>query len=113
MDQLTRRIIGFGIHRGTVDGLSLCRMFQRAIPGPWLPKYLSTDNDPLYRFHPWQANLRGWEVMEIKTVPLCAAIATLCGAACWNPKERVPGSNRILDNRRPGGEAARISEVFQ
>ena len=69
MDQFTRRIIGFGIHCGTVDGLSLCRMFQRAIQGPWLPKYLSTDNDPLYRFHPWQANLRVWEVVEIKTVP--------------------------------------------
>jgi Integrase core domain len=31
--------------------------------------YLSTDNDPLYRFHQWQANLRVLEVMEIKTVP--------------------------------------------
>ena len=34
-----------------------------------VPKYLSTDNDPLYRFHQWQANLRVCEVMEIKTVP--------------------------------------------
>ena len=69
MDQFTRRIIGFGIHRGTVDGPSLCLMFQRAIQGPSLPKYLSTDHDPWYRFHPWQANLRGLEVVEIKTVP--------------------------------------------
>src|SRR5215831_7071753 len=69
MDQFTRRIIGFGIHRGTVDGPSLCSMFQHAIQGQALPKYLSTDNDPLYRFHQWQANLRVLEVMEIKTVP--------------------------------------------
>ena len=69
MDQFTRRIIGFGVHGGTVDGPSLCSMFRRAIQGQALPKYLSTDNDPLYRFHPWQANLRVWEVMEIKTVP--------------------------------------------
>ena len=69
MDQFTRRIIGFGIHRGTVDGPSLCSMFQRAIQGQALPKYLSTDNDPLYRFHQWEANLRVLEVMEIKTVP--------------------------------------------
>jgi transposase InsO family protein len=69
MDQFTRRIIGFGIHRGTVDGLSLCSMFQRAIQGRSLPKYLSTDNDPLYRFHQWQANLRVLEVVEIKTIP--------------------------------------------
>src|SRR5215468_5509066 len=69
MDQFTRRIIGFGIHRGPVDGPSLCAMFQRAIQGQALPKYLSTDNDPLYRFHQWQANLRVLDVMEIKTVP--------------------------------------------
>src|SRR5262249_10560547 len=42
MDQFTRRIIGLGIHRGTVDGPSLCSMFQGAIQGQALPKYLST-----------------------------------------------------------------------
>ena len=70
MDQYTRRIIGFGVHAGTVDGVSLCRMFNRAIRGQrWLPKYLSSDNDPLYRLHQWQANLRILEVTEIKTIP--------------------------------------------
>ena len=69
MDQFTRRIIGFGIHRGTVDGPSLIAMFQQAIQGQSLPKYLSTGNDPLYQFHQWQANLRVLEVLEIKTVP--------------------------------------------
>jgi putative transposase len=69
MDQFTRRIVGFGIHRGIVDGSALCRMFQRAIRQNSVPKYLSTDNDPLYRFHQWQANLRVLEVIEIKTVP--------------------------------------------
>ena len=29
MDQFTRRIVGFGVHRGTVDGATLCRMFQK------------------------------------------------------------------------------------
>jgi putative transposase len=70
MDQFTRRIIGFGVYAGTVDGVALCRMFNRAIRGQRsLPKYLSSDNDPLYRFHQWQANLRILEVTEIKTVP--------------------------------------------
>src|SRR6516164_9920042 len=32
-------------------------------------KYLSSDHDPLYRFQPWQANLRVLEIQEIKTVP--------------------------------------------
>jgi putative transposase len=69
MDQFTRRIIGFGVQRGIVDGVALCRMFQSAIRGYGLPKYLSSDHDPLYRFHQWQANLRVLEVTEIKTVP--------------------------------------------
>jgi putative transposase len=69
MDQYTRRIIGFGVQAGTVNGVALCRMFNRAIRGPILPKYLSSDHDPLFRFHQWQANLRILEVMEIKTVP--------------------------------------------
>ena len=34
-----------------------------------MPKYLSSDHDPLYRFHQWQANLQTLEVKEIKTVP--------------------------------------------
>jgi putative transposase len=69
MDQYTRRIVGFGIHAGIVDGLALCRMFNRAIRGQATPKYLSSDHDPLYRFHQWQANLRVLGVTEIKTVP--------------------------------------------
>jgi hypothetical protein len=33
------------------------------------PKYLSSDDDPLYRFYQWQANLRILGVKDIKTVP--------------------------------------------
>ena len=69
MDQFTRRIIGFGVLGGVVDGVALCRMFQRVIRGHSLPKYLSSDHDPLYRFHQWQANLRILNVKEIKMVP--------------------------------------------
>ena len=69
MDQFTRRIIGFGGHRGDVDGVALCRMFNKAISRMGTPKYLSTDHDPLFEFHRWQANLRILDVEEIKTVP--------------------------------------------
>jgi putative transposase len=69
MDQCTRRIVGFGVHRGVVDGVGLCRMFNRATRGQPSPKYLSADHDPLYRFYQWQANLRILDVKEIKTVP--------------------------------------------
>jgi len=69
MDQFTRRIIGFGVHAGDVDGVVLCRMFNKAISKRRNSKYLSTDNDPLYRYHQWKANLRILDVEEIKSVP--------------------------------------------
>ena len=69
MDHYTRRIIGFGVHAGIVDGRALCRMFNHAIRGPLSPTRLSADHDPLYRFHQWQANLRVLRVTEVKSVP--------------------------------------------
>ena len=69
MDQYTRRIVGFGIHAGIVDGRAVCRMFNHAIRGYAIPKYLSSDNDPLYRFHQWQSSLRVLGVTGVKTVP--------------------------------------------
>ena len=69
MDRYSRRIIGFGIQARVIDGVALCRMFKQAIRGQRTPKYLSSDHDPLYRFHQWQANLRVLDVTEMKTVP--------------------------------------------
>jgi len=37
MDQFTRRIIGFGVHAGDVDGVTLCRMFNTAISTQRVP----------------------------------------------------------------------------
>jgi len=70
MDHCTRRIVGCGVHCGVVDGVALCHMFNRAIDRQPAPTYLSSDHDPLYRFHQWQANLRILDVEAIKTVPL-------------------------------------------
>ena len=39
MDQCTRRILGFGVHRGIVDGVVLCRMFNRATRGHTAPSF--------------------------------------------------------------------------
>jgi len=69
MDQFTRRITGFAIHAGNVNGMVLCQMFNQVIAGKSPPRYLSSDNDPLYEYHRWQANLRVLDIDEIKTVP--------------------------------------------
>ena len=69
MDVHTRRIIGFGVEREYIDGVSVCRMFNQAVAGQPRPKHVSTDHDPLFRFHRWLANLRVLEIDEIKSVP--------------------------------------------
>ncbi len=69
MDQCSRRIIGFGVHDGDLDGPTLCRLFNKVSSGKQLPTYLSSDNDPLFKYQRWQANLRIMEIEEIKSVP--------------------------------------------
>jgi len=69
MDVFTRRIIGFGIERADINGVAVCRMFNHAIAGQPLPQHISTDHDPLFRFHRWLANLRVLDIDAIKSVP--------------------------------------------
>ena len=59
MDQFTRRIIGVGVHQTPdMDGNDLWRLFHQATSHHRLPASLSSDHDPVFRFHQWQANLR-------------------------------------------------------
>ena len=69
MDVFTRRIVGFGVQPAYIDGISVCRMFNHAAAGQPLPRHLSTDHDPMFRFHRWLANLRVLEIDEIKSIP--------------------------------------------
>jgi len=69
MDQYTRRIIGFAVHVGDVDGSAVCRMFNEATSGQGWPRKLSSDNDPLFQYHQWKANLRVLEIEEVKSLP--------------------------------------------
>ena len=69
MDQFSRRIVGFAVHAGALDGPTVCRMFNSITSGPLAPRYLSSDNDPLFLFRQWNANLRILDVVEVKTVP--------------------------------------------
>lgn len=69
MDQCTRQIIGFAVRSGTPDGPTVCQMFGRVVRQAEPPTYLSSDNDPLFEFQRWKANLRILGITEIKTVP--------------------------------------------
>ena len=69
MDQYTRRIIGFTVNAGDVDGPTLCRVYNDATFGQGWPERISTDNDPLFQYHRWKANLRILQIEEIISLP--------------------------------------------
>ena len=69
MDQFTRKIIGFSVHAGSINGPTVCRMFNSIVGSSAIPRFLSSDNDPLSKFRRWKANLRILDVVEVKTVP--------------------------------------------
>jgi hypothetical protein len=69
MDVWSRRIIGCSVNKGLVDGPTICRMFNQIIPNKNMPHYISTDNDPLFQFHRWKANLRILDIEEVKSIP--------------------------------------------
>ena len=69
MDVCTRRLFGFGVERPSIDGVSVCRMFNHALAGQRPPRHLSTDHDALFRFHRWLANLRVLAIEDVKSVP--------------------------------------------
>lgn len=71
MDQCTRRIIGFAVQAGVLDGPAVCRLLGRIIgrAGNSSPGALSSDHDPLFEYRRWKANLRILEIAEVKTVP--------------------------------------------
>jgi len=69
MDVWSRRLIGFSVNKGSVDGPTLCRMFNQIIAKKNSLLYISTDNDPLFQFHRWKANLRILDIDEIKSIP--------------------------------------------
>jgi hypothetical protein len=100
MDQFTRRIIGFAVHVGNVDGPAVFRMFNEIIAGQdALPFYLSSD----------QANLRILNVTEVKTVPYVPRVTSLRRAVDRNSATGTPRPPTALDRPRPGAQTLRCS----
>ena len=111
MDVFTRRIIGFGVERADPCGAAICRMFNQIIAGKSLPQHLSSDHDPLFRFHRWVANLRILEVEEVKSIPYVPVSHPFV--------ERLIGTIRrefldhVLERSRPGAKAGRVQDLLQ
>jgi hypothetical protein len=59
MDHYTRRIVGSGVHRGAVDGVGLCRMFNRATRGQRSAVFIIDTNAARSRCHLLRPEPRG------------------------------------------------------
>ena len=70
MDQYTRRIIGLcALQTNALTGANAYMMFNKILGNTPSPNYLSSDNDPLFQYFQWKANLRIYEIKEIKSIP--------------------------------------------
>lgn len=112
MDHFTRRI-----EPADIDGVALCRMLNQAISGKPLPKLLSTNHDPLFRFHRWRANLRALEIEEIKTVPFVPCshpfIERLIGTIRREYLDQALLPGLVLEPLRPSAQARSIRSLLQ
>ena len=61
--------LAFGLDLDKDDGPAVCRMFNESTSGNEWPARVSSDNDPLFQYHRWKANLRVLEIEEIKSLP--------------------------------------------
>lgn len=105
MDVCTGRLVGFGVELAAIDPVSVCRMFNHAIAGQQLPKHLSTDHDPLFRFHRWLANLRVLAIEEVKLVPYAPVSHPFIERLIGTIRHKVPRSVILLECDGPDEKA--------
>ena len=68
LDQYTRKIVGFTINKGPMNGSNICYMFNQIICNESPPKYLSLDHDPLFKYWLWKVNLEIYGIEELRSV---------------------------------------------
>ena len=113
MDQYTRRIVGFGIHAGTVDGRALCRMFNHAIRGLSRPKRLSSDHDPAVSVSPMVRQPAGAAGDRGEECAVCAAVASVCRTVDRHAATRMRGSTAVLVCVGPGRQTGGLPGLLQ
>ncbi len=108
MDQFSRRIIGFAVHAGTLDGPTVCRLFNSIVGSTKSPRYLSSDNDPAVHVSSVDgqpSNSRGDGSKDCAIRPF---VTSFCGTVDRHHPARVSRSRSFLECARSGDEIASI-----
>jgi hypothetical protein len=99
MDQCTRRIVGFGVHRSVVDGVALCHMFNRAIGRQPAPTYLSSDHESAVPIPPMAGESANPGCGSHQDGAVRAAVASICRTPDRHDSPRVSRPHAVLDGR--------------
>jgi hypothetical protein len=97
MDQWTRRIVGFGVHRGVVDAVALCNMFNRAVGrqrGPTSARTMIPVPIPPMAGESTNPRRGSYQDGAVRT-----AVATIRRTPDWHDSPRMPQPHAILDRR--------------
>jgi transcriptional regulator of met regulon len=97
MDQHTRRIIGFAVHAGNVDGPAICRMFNHATSGQTWPLRLSSDKDPLFSIPAMESEFTCTGDRRNQISAAGADVASIRGVIDRQCQARVTGLDLFLD----------------
>ena len=113
MDVFTRRIIGFGVERAYIDGVSVCRMFNHAVvwPAPTeTPQHRprpAVSLPPLAR-QPARPRDRGDQVGSVRP-----GFSSLRRAPDRHDPARVPGSHVFLERGGLDAKVGRVQRLLQ
>ena len=112
MDQFTRRVIGFGVPPGTVDGPALSRMFRRAIRGARSAKVPQCGSGSAGSI-PSRASQSSSPGSDGSPNGSLRAAGTSVGrAAERHDSAGILRSDSSLEHRRSGGQADRFSTLL-
>ena len=84
MDVFTRRIVGFGVESGAIDGVSVCRMFNRALRAPAPTEACQYRSRPAVSLSPLARQPARPRDRGDQVGPICSGFASVCRTADRN-----------------------------
>ena len=114
MDQGTRRIVRFGVHRGVVNGMALCQMFNRATRAPNRCRSISART--MIRctgFISGRRTCGSSTSGSHQDGAVRAAFPSGRRTTDWDCPARMSRSDAVLDRRLNSREARRVPALIQ
>ena len=104
LDVFTRRIIGVGVERGNIDGIGVCRMFNRARAKGPLPNYVSTQRSIVPLLSVVGQSTDSWDRGDQER-SVCTAVAPFRRTPHRYTATRISRSSILLERDRSGVQA--------